>query len=190
MHQIQPHDDRTTSSGADDSAANLLHILPNRSIRPSRNAALDSCQYQTLSPPNVSSLLGLIREHIAAGRPFFGIEISPSAGTGSNACLDYRRFGDAQPLFTSIAWLQGGGLPPPDRAECLYSSPKVPIQQLPGLQLAQRIRSACGPAQPVLNHLTCERMTEVRALDLCDHCDNVLILRGGEVGYWLTQYTR
>lgn len=123
----------------------------------------------TATPPRI---IDLIQARIAAARPFFGIEISPTVSdtTNSDPVLDYRTFRSA-PLFAAITWI-GAQFAGADT-----------IAATPALQLVRRMtspdNSGNAPTVPVLMHLTCERMTRDAALQAIDGVANVLALRGG-----------
>lgn len=103
----------------------------------------------------------LIQERIKSEKRFFGIEISPSP-TGRD--LDYNRFGDLQPLFTSITWLFD------------HNINYEPISKSPAMTLTRSVQE-CNPA---LLHLTCYKLSDTKLQEIIGNgVENMFALRGG-----------
>lgn len=162
MHAVAPSADAPITNHSNNSI-NLLTVLH----------ASSSSDHPDSNPVRI---IDLILGRIRANRPFFGIEVSPTVSTNSDATLDYGTFAADQPLFTSITWLgqQFAG------ADAIAT---------PAVRLARSMRSAAADvdvdrrARPLLVHLTCERMTTEAALLAIGGCVNVLALRGGRYGF-------
>lgn len=118
-----------------------------------------------------SRIIDLIHGRIHNKRPFFGLEVSPTVSAGTDVTLDYARFGSDQPLFTSITWLSSQFV----GADMIATTPAVRLAQ-------SWLMTSSAPgrrSQPLLMHLTCERMTAAAVRLAISDCDNVLALRGG-----------
>lgn len=131
-----------------------------------------SSSFQVIAPvaatePNdetkhILNLNELIQNKIKANRRFFGIEISPAA---NGEDLDYRKFGDVQPLFTSITWLFDDNL----KSDSLSTAPAV--------QLGKTIEKFA----PILMHLTCYKLNPDKLREFLDlGFQNILALKGGK----------
>lgn len=107
-----------------------------------------------------SNLNDLIQNKIKAKKRFYSIEISPAA---SGEDLDYRKF-IVPPLFTSVTWLFDDNL----KHESLTMAPAV--------QLGKAVNKCC----PVLMHLTCYKLEQVKLREFCDlGFRNIFALKGG-----------
>lgn len=133
----------------------------------------NSCASFSVIPPEIQanteveeveevgkSLNDVIQKKIKAKKRFYGIEISPAA---SGQDLDYTKF-MPQPLFTSITWLFDDNL----KSESLSIAPAV--------RLGKAVSKCC----PVLMHLTCYNLEEVKLREFLDlEFHNILALKGG-----------
>lgn len=105
----------------------------------------------------------LIQDRIKNKKRFFGIEISPSP---KGKDLDFNRFGENQPLFTSITWLFD------------HNVNFDPLSLSPAIKLA-KIVDECNP---VLMHLTCYNLSESKLNEILENnVTNILALRGGKL---------
>lgn len=126
----------------------------------------NSCASFSVIPPEIrveevgNSLSELIQNKIKAKQRFYGIEISPAA---NGQDLDYNKL-MPQPLFTSITWLFDDNLK--------YDS----LSTAPAVLLGKAVSKCC----PVLMHLTCYKLEEVKLREFLDlEFHNILALKGG-----------
>lgn len=135
-------------------------------------SSISSTSFKVIGAENISTdtdpstnLYELMQSKIEQRKHFFGIEISP---TTNFAELDYSRFGESQPLFTSITWLMDHNL----KYDSLSIAPAV------------RLAHAVEKCNPVLMHVTCYQMNESKLQQLLDNkFTNFLALRGGRIGF-------